>query len=137
MGKSLPVSAFKKLARLIASTWAVAVLGPARSRTLCPQIAPAGPCALNGSTSEPTQEQIERRSYELWQQAGFPKGRDEELEERAEKELREEKSRPLKSRTRRHEQELSDLPRHRMGVRRRAGLHLRKAYRAPATTAAS
>jgi hypothetical protein len=49
---------------------------------------PRGPCALSGSRSEPTQEQIERRSYELWQQAGFPSGGDEEFRRQAERELR-------------------------------------------------
>jgi hypothetical protein len=89
MGKSLPVSVFKKLARLIADH----AQGPSLSSTLhgpalsAPR-APAGPCALSGSTSEPTQEQIERRSYELWQQAGFPSGRDEEFRRQAERELR-------------------------------------------------
>jgi hypothetical protein len=38
--------------------------------------------------SEPTQEQIERRVYELWQQAGFPEGRDEEFRRQAEQQLR-------------------------------------------------
>ncbi len=47
----------------------------------------AWPCALRGSSSTPTQEQINRRAYELWQQAGFPSGRDEELAHQAEHEL--------------------------------------------------
>jgi hypothetical protein len=38
--------------------------------------------------SKPTREQIERRAYELWQQAGFPNGRDKEFEHQAERELR-------------------------------------------------
>jgi hypothetical protein len=38
--------------------------------------------------SKPTREQIERRAYELWQQAGFPDGRDKEFERQAEQELR-------------------------------------------------
>ena len=46
--------------------------------------------ALFGNTrmSKPTREQIERRAYELWQQAGFPQGRDEEFCRQAERELR-------------------------------------------------
>jgi hypothetical protein len=38
--------------------------------------------------SKPTREQIDRRAYELWQQAGFPNGRDKEFEHQAERELR-------------------------------------------------
>lgn len=38
--------------------------------------------------NKPTREQIERRAYELWQQAGFPQGRDEEFRRQAERELR-------------------------------------------------
>jgi hypothetical protein len=38
--------------------------------------------------SEPTREQIQRRMDELWQQAGFPNGRDKEFEHQAEQELR-------------------------------------------------
>jgi hypothetical protein len=38
--------------------------------------------------SKPTREQIERRAYELWQQAGFPNGWDKEFEQQAEQELR-------------------------------------------------
>lgn len=95
MGKSLRASALKELARFIADhthgPWLSSALhGPALS---APR-APAGPCTLRGSASDPTQERIERRAYELWQRAGFPKGRDKEFEERAEKELREEKSGP-------------------------------------------
>lgn len=81
MGKSLPVSAFKKLARLIADhaqgpSLSSALHGPALS---APR-APAGPYALRGDVSNPTQE---RRAYELWQQAGFPSGRDEEFRRQA------------------------------------------------------
>jgi hypothetical protein len=48
--------------------------------------------------SEPAQEQIERRAYELWQQAGFPEGRDKEFEQQAEQELRYQyKSNPLRT----------------------------------------
>ncbi|GEC17394.1 hypothetical protein GGQ85_004309 [Nitrobacter vulgaris] len=42
----------------------------------------------------PTKAQVRRRSFELWQQAGFPEGRDNEFEQRASQELRaEEKQR--------------------------------------------
>ncbi len=44
--------------------------------------------------AKPSKQEINRRAYELWQQAGFPEGRDKEFEEMAEKELRKEKSRP-------------------------------------------
>jgi hypothetical protein len=37
---------------------------------------------------EPTQEQIERRVYDLWQQAGFPEGKDEDFRRQALQELR-------------------------------------------------
>jgi len=37
---------------------------------------------------EPTKEQIERRAYELWEQAGKPNGWDKELYRMAERELR-------------------------------------------------
>jgi hypothetical protein len=37
---------------------------------------------------EPTQEQIERRVYDLWQQAGFPEGKDEDFRRQAVRELR-------------------------------------------------
>jgi hypothetical protein len=48
--------------------------------------------------SEPTHEQIERRAYELWQQAGFPEGRDKEFAHQAEQELRNaEKSNPTRT----------------------------------------
>jgi hypothetical protein len=95
MGKSLRATAFKKLASLIADH----AHGPSLSATLhgpalsAPR-APAGPCT--GGVSDPAKERIERRAYELWQQAGFPSGRDEEFEERARKELREERSGPPK-----------------------------------------
>jgi hypothetical protein len=38
---------------------------------------------------EPTQIEIVRRAYQLWQQAGQPKGRDQEFYLQAEKDLRE------------------------------------------------
>lgn len=38
--------------------------------------------------SEPTRDQVERRAYELWQEAGFPNGRDKEFDCQAERELR-------------------------------------------------
>lgn len=46
------------------------------------------------SMKNPTKAQVRRRSFELWQQAGFPEGRDNEFEQRASQELRaEEKQR--------------------------------------------
>ncbi len=44
----------------------------------------------------PTQIQIVRRAYELWEQAGKPEGRDQEFYHLAEQELRDaDKSSPL------------------------------------------
>jgi hypothetical protein len=37
----------------------------------------------------PIKLQVERRAYELWQQAGEPNGRDQEFYHQAEKELQE------------------------------------------------
>jgi hypothetical protein len=46
----------------------------------------------------PTQIQIVRRAYELWEQAGKPEGRDEEFYHLAEQELRDaDKSSPLRT----------------------------------------
>jgi hypothetical protein len=85
VGKPHGAAALAELARFIAGY----SRGP-RSRTVqppCPSRPPAGPCALRGGSSEPTQEQIERRAFELWQQAGFPSGRDEEFAHQAERQL--------------------------------------------------
>jgi hypothetical protein len=70
MGKFLGASAFTDLARFIGdyTNWPRTV-GSARAR-------------------EPFEEQIERRVYELWQNAGFPEGRDEDFRRQAERELR-------------------------------------------------
>jgi hypothetical protein len=38
----------------------------------------------------PTQKDIERRAYQLWQQAGMPEGRDQEFYLEAERQLKEE-----------------------------------------------
>jgi hypothetical protein len=44
----------------------------------------------------PTEKQIVRRTYELWEQAGKPEGRDQEFYHLAEQELRDaDKSSPL------------------------------------------
>jgi hypothetical protein len=46
----------------------------------------------------PTEKQIVRRAYELWEQAGKPEGRDEEFYHLAEQELRDaDKSSPLRT----------------------------------------
>lgn len=42
----------------------------------------------------PTRDEIMLRSYELWEQAGKPKGRDQEFWYQAEQELKKEKSPP-------------------------------------------
>jgi hypothetical protein len=39
------------------------------------------------TTKEPTKEQVTRRAYQLWEQAGKPEGRDEEFYHQAEREL--------------------------------------------------
>ncbi|MDR6303190.1 hypothetical protein GGQ85_000871 [Nitrobacter vulgaris] len=47
----------------------------------------------------PTPAQIRRRAYELWQQEGFPSGKDEEFYLQAEKDLSgEEKADPISER---------------------------------------
>jgi hypothetical protein len=46
----------------------------------------------------PTEMQIVRRAYELWEQAGKPEGRDQEFYHLAEQELRDaDKSSPLRT----------------------------------------
>jgi Protein of unknown function (DUF2934) len=48
----------------------------------------------------PTEKQIVRRAYELWEQAGKPEGRDHQFYHLAEQELRDaDKSSPLRTRT--------------------------------------
>jgi hypothetical protein len=39
------------------------------------------------SGKEPTKEQVTRRAYQLWEQAGKPEGRDQEFYHQAEREL--------------------------------------------------
>jgi DUF2934 family protein len=39
--------------------------------------------------TNPSQEQIRARAYELWQQAGMPEGREDEFWQQAEQALRE------------------------------------------------
>jgi hypothetical protein len=46
---------------------------------------------------KPTPAQIRRRAYELWQQAGFPLGKDDEFYLQAELELRGEEKAKLTS----------------------------------------
>lgn len=90
MGKSLRAAILTELARFIADyaheLWSYTVLhGPAPLASK----RPTGSCPIGSiRMSEPTQEHIERRVYELWQQAGFPQGRDEEFRHQAERELR-------------------------------------------------
>jgi len=48
--------------------------------------------------AEPTHMDIVRRTYELWQQAGEPEGKDQEFYRQAEQELRNaDKSSPLRT----------------------------------------
>jgi hypothetical protein len=48
--------------------------------------------------ADPTEEDIKRRAYELWEKAGQPEGRDEEFYRLAEQELRnEDKSDPMRT----------------------------------------
>jgi hypothetical protein len=45
-----------------------------------------------------SKDEIQRRAYELWQQAGEPEGRDDEFYHQAEQELRnDDKSSPLRT----------------------------------------
>lgn len=47
---------------------------------------------------KPKEEEIQRRAYELWQQAGEPMGKDEDFYHQAEQELRNgNKSSPLRT----------------------------------------
>jgi hypothetical protein len=47
---------------------------------------------------EPTEEQIKRRAYELWEQAGCPQGKGEDFYNLAKQELlNEDKSNPLRT----------------------------------------
>jgi hypothetical protein len=48
--------------------------------------------------TNPTQMDVVRRAYELWQQAGEPAGKDQEFYHQAEQELRnEDKASPLRT----------------------------------------
>jgi hypothetical protein len=48
--------------------------------------------------TEPREEEIKRRAYELWEKAGQPEGRDEEFYRLAEQELRNaDKSDPMRT----------------------------------------
>jgi hypothetical protein len=48
--------------------------------------------------TQPTEKEIEKRAYELWEQSGKPEGREEEFWQLAEQELRnEDKSSPLRT----------------------------------------
>jgi hypothetical protein len=64
-----------------------------------PPIPRAGPCSYKEAMMpEPTEEEIKRRAYKLWEQAGSPEGKDEEFYRLAEQELRnEDKSNPLRT----------------------------------------
>jgi hypothetical protein len=48
--------------------------------------------------TEPREEEIKRRAYELWEKAGQPEGKDEDFYRQAEQELRnEDKADPLRT----------------------------------------
>jgi hypothetical protein len=48
--------------------------------------------------ANPTEKEIKKRAYELWEQNGKPEGRDEEFWQQAEQELRnEDTSSPLRT----------------------------------------
>jgi Protein of unknown function (DUF2934) len=48
--------------------------------------------------AQPTEKEIKRRAYELWEQNGKPEGREDEFWELAEQELRnEDESSPLRT----------------------------------------
>ena len=51
-------------------------------------LARAGPAALGEFImAQPTEEQIRKRAFELWEQAGKPEGRDDEFWDQARREL--------------------------------------------------
>lgn len=66
----------------------------------CPS-SPQGGAVLSTGKQEmaqPTEMDIVRRAYELWEQAGKPEGRDQEFYHLAEQELRnDDKSSPLRT----------------------------------------
>lgn len=48
--------------------------------------------------TQPTEKEIEKRAYEIWERSGKPEGREEEFWQLAEQELRnEDKSSPLRT----------------------------------------
>ncbi|BBB97227.1 hypothetical protein BE61_26600 [Bradyrhizobium elkanii USDA 61] len=48
--------------------------------------------------TQPTEKEIEKRAYEIWERSGKPEGREEEFWRLAEQELRnEDKSSPLRT----------------------------------------
>lgn len=50
--------------------------------------AQGGTCALGELImAHPTEEQIRKRAFELWEQAGKPEGREDEFWQRAQKDL--------------------------------------------------
>ncbi len=62
--------------------------------------AAAGSLLEGAEMEKPTQMEIVRRAYQLWQQAGEPQGKDEEFYYLAEQQLRnEDKSSPLRTPT--------------------------------------
>jgi hypothetical protein len=59
-----------------------------------------GPSAIGGGNimANPTEKEIKKRAYELWELNGKPEGREEEFWQQAEQELRnEDKSSPLRT----------------------------------------
>ena len=59
---------------------------------------PAHSSSRKPAMENPTEKQIVRRAYELWEQAGKPEGRDQEFYHLAEQELRDaDKSSPLRT----------------------------------------
>ena len=47
------------------------------------------PSFQEGTVEKPTEQQIQNRAHELWEQAGKPDGREDEFWHRAEQELKE------------------------------------------------
>jgi hypothetical protein len=74
--------------------------GLARSRLSAPS-PKAGPCFLaeeENVMANPTEKEIKKRAYELWEEAGKPEGREDEFWQLAEQELRnEDKSSPTRT----------------------------------------
>lgn len=77
----------------------VAGLGKLLKRPRLAGIHPTIPYKMmEAVVTQPTEKEIEKRAYEIWERSGKPEGREEEFWQLAEQELRnEEKSSPLRT----------------------------------------